>query len=172
MKQYNDQEDALKVLFTKLCPENNDLRFVLLKTTALNRLSGTNIFDIYSVSNHIYVSDIDEDLNSGKGDLINEIASVEIGGKSRNNYSFATKYYSYHKPNVYSIYDHHVSEMLWHFRNMYQFAEFKRYELKTYKIFSDVIKKFQMFYKLTGFSLREIDTYLWLAGKEYFPKTR
>lgn len=38
-------------------------------------------------------------------DLIEKIANVEIGGKRRRNYSFATKYCNFHRPNVYPIYD-------------------------------------------------------------------
>ncbi len=167
-----DKSRALKLLFTKLGPKNNDLSSVLLKATVLNNYASTNIIDISPVAKRIYELDIDKDLNSGKGDLVNEIALTEIGGEIWNFYSFATKYYSFHWPKVYPIYDKFVDKMLWHFRNKDQFTEFKRIELKTYKRFSKIIKEFRRFYRLTDFSLRELDHYFWIAGKEHFSKKR
>ena len=158
-------------MFCKLCPRNNDFSSVLLKVSVLNTFAGTQIYDIIPVAKHIYEKKIDQDLKSGKGDLVNKIALTKVPGqKTRNNYSFASKYYAFHKPRVYSIYDRYVDQMLWHFRKKDNFAEFKRIELKTYKVFAEVIKEFRRFYKLTDFSLREIDAYLWIAGKEHFKK--
>jgi len=33
-----------------------------------------------------------------------------------------------------------------------------------------VLKDFKKFYDIDEFNLRDIDKYLWIAGKEYFPK--
>lgn len=38
-------------------------------------------------------------------DLIEKIANVDFGGKRRRNYSFATKYCNFHRPDIYPIYD-------------------------------------------------------------------
>ena len=167
-----EKASPLKLLFTQWCPQNDNLNYVLLKAKVLNNNLGTRISDIQAVAKRIHELKIDEDLNSGKGELVNEIALSEIGGKTINNYSFATKYYSFHKPRIYPIYDQFAGKMLWHFRNVDQFAEFERKELKTYKRFSKIVKEFRRFYKLTEFSLREIDHYFWIGGKEYFSKKR
>jgi hypothetical protein len=37
--------------------------------------------------------------------------------------------------------------------------------------FVQIIMAFQKFYGLGNFSLRQIDIFLWLAGKEIFPRT-
>ena len=41
-------------------------------------------------------------------------------------------------------------------------------DLKKYERFLEIIHKFKQHYNLGNFSLRQIDIYLWLAGKEYF----
>ena len=108
-------------MFCKLCPRNNDFSSVLLKVSVLNTFAGTQIYDIIPVAKHIYEKKIDQDLKSGKGDLVNKIALTKVPGrKTRNNYSFASKYYAFHKPRVYSIYDRYVDQMLWHFRKNLQ----------------------------------------------------
>ena len=60
--------------------------------------------------------------------------------------------------------------MILYFKDKDNFDDFKKSDLKKYSKFVDVINKFKSFYELSNFSMKEIDTYLWLAGKEYFPK--
>ena len=50
------------------------------------------------------------------------------------------------------------------------FLLLKNKELKLHPKFADIINDFQNFYDLSGYSLKEIDTFLWLAGKEHSPK--
>ncbi|MBB5021366.1 hypothetical protein [Desulfurispira natronophila] len=50
------------------------------------------------------------------------------------------------------------------------FHTFKKSDLKSYVNFKTAVEKFRCFYGLEQFSLKEVDVYLWLAGKEYFPK--
>jgi hypothetical protein len=56
-----------------------------------------------------------------------------------------------------------------YFKKTDKFASFKKDELKIYYRFIEIIHEFKKFYNLDNFSLREIDIYLWLAGKKYFP---
>ena len=44
----------------------------------------------------------------------------------------------------------------------------KRIRLKNYSIFKEILIKFRSKYKLEKYSLKEIDQYIWLLGKEYF----
>jgi len=60
--------------------------------------------------------------------------------------------------------------MLWHYKLQDNFDRFARPNLKQYRHFVQIIEAFQSFYELTEYSLREIDIFLWLAGKEWFPK--
>jgi len=169
LENYTLQEKSLSLLFHSYCPENNQLEQVLLKVSALNDFYSTNIFDTYTVAKHIINCNIDKDLKSGNESLVNKVAPVTINGKTRNFYSFASKYCSHHKPESYPIYDSYVDKMLMHFKKKDKYDCFTKQELKDYRRFIAIIKNFQKHYNLQSFTLREIDIYLWLAGKEYFP---
>ena len=51
-----------------------------------------------------------------------------------------------------------------------KFSNFKVADLKNYTEFNRILNDFKNYYKLDNFSLKEIDMFLWKAGKEYFPK--
>ena len=142
----------------------------MLKVSTLNDFYSTNIFDTYSVARHILDTNVDSRLEAKDYSLVNDIARVSIKGKVRNLYSFASKYCSHHKPESFPIYDSFVETMLLHFQSVSRFSEFKKDDIKTYERFVEIIRSFQTYYELGMFSLREIDIYLWLAGKEYFPR--
>lgn len=114
--------------------------------------------------------DVDKRLDEEDVNLVNEIQKVIISGKEKHFYSFASKYCSHHRPESYPIYDSYVDQVLSYFRNRDKFYKFKNGDLKEYSAFKRVLAEFQKFYDLQQFSLKEIDWYLWLFGKEYFPK--
>lgn len=58
------------------------------------------------------------------------------------------------------------------FKNRDHFCDFKNKDLKDYPKFISVIKQFMAYYKLSKFTLKEIDKYLWQLGKEYYNKTQ
>ena len=170
LENYRTQEAALKLLFHQFCLENNSLELVLLKVTALNQFYSTNIYDTYSMAKHIIDMRIDERLHRGDLALVNALALITLKKKQKNFYSFASKYCSHHNPKAFPIYDSFVEKMLVRHAKADRFFEFKKAELKKYERFVEVIKAFQRFYGLEDFSLREIDVFLWLAGKELFPR--
>ena len=176
LENYKLQEQSLNLLFHSYCPNNNQLEQILLKVSALNDFYSTNIFDTYTVAKHILKCNIDKDLSAGNEALVNKIAKVDINGdingKTRNFYSFASKYCSHHNSKSYPIYDYYVDNMLRHFRKKDKFCTFYNSELKEYKSFVEIFEEFQKHYKLSDFSLRNIDIYLWQAGKEYFPRKK
>jgi len=173
LKKYKMQEESLNLLFNEW-PENKELEQILLKVSALNDFYSTRIFDTYSVANHIFDCNIDKDLKAGKKELVKKISEVPKKDKSkpRKFYSFASKYCSHHNSKSYPIYDYYVDNMLRHFRKKDKFCTFYNSELKEYKSFVEIFEKFQKHYKLSDFSLRNIDIYLWQAGKEYFPRKK
>jgi hypothetical protein len=170
LENYRSQEGALKLLFHTFCLENNSLERVLLKVTALNQFYSTNIYDTYSMAKHIIDMQIDERLQSDDLTLVNELALITLKKKQKNFYSFASKYCSHHNPTAFPIYDSFVEKMLVRRAKAECFFEFKKAELKKYERFVQIIKAFQQFYGLENFLLREIDIFLWLAGKELFPR--
>ena len=170
---YNAQESALYKLFREFCPENKRLDDVLLKVTALNAFYSTNIFSVYAVSKHILSLDIDDRLDQDDISLVTDIASGHGvkgsgNGKEKCFYSFATKYCSHHRPEIFPIYDSYVEKMLIHLRNKDGFAVFDQAELRNSSRFKDIILALRDFYSLREFTLKEIDRYLWQYGKEMF----
>ena len=171
LKKYKMQEESLNLLFNEW-PENKEIEQILLKVSALNDFYSTYIFDTFTVAQHIKDCKIDKKLNAGNQDLVNIIAKVDIKDKEKNFYSFASKYCNHHKSESYPIYDYYVDKMLMHFKKKDRFDTFINEDLKEYQSFVRIITKFQKFYKLSAFTLRDIDIYLWLAGKAYFPKKK
>jgi hypothetical protein len=137
----------------------------------LNDFYSTNIFDTHAVAKHIATRDVDARLAAGDQCLVNDMAVVTIGGKTRNNYSFASKYCNHHRPDAFPIYDSYVAKMLLHFRKTDDFASFDLAALKQYDLFVQAILAFRKHYALEQFSLRQIDIYLWLCGKDSFKKS-
>ncbi len=170
LENYHLQEDALNKLFLELCPQNDDIVSVLLKCSTLNDFYSTNIFSIYPVAKHILSLSIDERLKAGDVTLVRDIQFIEISGKQRNFYSFATKYCSHHNPAEYPIYDSYVDAVLRYFQRIDGFMDFSKNDLKDYASFKSILEGFQKQYGLEAFSLKQIDQYIWQLGKEFFPK--
>jgi hypothetical protein len=61
--------------------------------------------------------------------------------------------------------------VLIYFRKKDGFSKFKNKDLENYKRFKEVILEFREYYKLGSLSLRQLDMYLWVLGKENFPST-
>lgn len=172
LENYVLQESSLKKLFTVTYPDNKDIDNVLIKVCALNDFYSTNIFSPFTVAKHIISLDIDDKLKSEDLSIVNKIAEIKVtGGKTRNFYSFASKYCSHHKPKAYPIYDSFAEKMLLHFKSTDNFYNFDKDNLKDYTKYKNIILKFRDFYGLHDYDLKQIDKYLWIRGKEYFPKT-
>lgn len=170
LENYSLQEKALDKLFFDLCPENTDITDILLKVSALNDFYSTNIFSVYPVAKHILSLEIDTRLKAGDVTLVNDIKQITINGKERNFYSFASKYCSHHNPLDYPIYDSYVDTVLKYFKKRGRFTSFGVNDLKNYIHFKRVLVDFRAFYGLEEYNLKELDKYLWLLGKKYFPK--
>ena len=166
-KRFGKSENAIRLLCEKF-PDNRSYESVLLKSTIINALYSTQIRAIVLVAEHILALDIDEDIRHGEPDVVDRIARVTISGKQRNNYSFATKYCSFHNPSAYPIYDSFVDGLLASYQKQDDFSRFNSAELKNYQRFKQVLNDFREFYGLTDVSFKELDIFLWLYGKEWF----
>jgi hypothetical protein len=164
-------EKALETLFTKTWVRNDDMDGIIPKVCTLDKIYATNLFKPFNVAKRILDLKIDKRLEKGDLGLVNEIAKVtDSNGKTRDNYSFATKYCSFHRPLVYPIFDNNVRLMLTHFKNKDGYCKFTQGDLRCYPKFVNIIEGFQKKYGLTQFSFKKLDHYLWMAGKEYFGK--
>lgn len=170
LENYKLQESALDKLFFKLVPTNTSISDILIKAATLNDFYSTNIFSIFTVSQHILSLNIDDRLKVGDERLVDDMKNIVINNNNKAFYSFATKYCSHHNPADFPIYDSFVDKVLRHFRNVDGFSNFKNYELKTYTKFKSILHDFQIFYGLENYSLKDLDKFLWQFGKEYFPK--
>lgn len=174
-KDYKLTESSLKKLFTQTYPLNVEVTDVLIKVCSLDSIFHTNLNENQGiVAKHIVSLEIDKRLKINDIGLVNEIAKIKANGKVKNFYSFATKYCSNHKPLDYPIYDSKADSMLQHFQKVDNFYKsgFQPDDLKNYPVYRNILLEFQKFYNLDKYNLREIDKYLWLAGKEYFPRPK
>ena len=171
LENYVWQEHSLRKLFAKTYPRNVDMEDVLIKVCSLNNFYSTNIFSPFTVAKHIVDLDIDRRLSKHDLTLVNNIAAVKVNNhKTINFYSFATKYCSHHFPECYPIYDYFVEKMLMNLKRRDNFFKFKKDDLKHYPTYYVVLTQFRKQYELDSFTLKEIDKYLWQAGKECFPR--
>ncbi len=168
-EQYTAQERALEKLFHEMAPGNDTIEEVILKVTVLNKFYATNIMSVYPVAKHIQSLEIQERLGNGDLTLVEDIATVDHGGKSIRHYSFATKYCSHHVPERFPIYDAYIQKMLCYFQQRDNFCSFSSAALQDYQTFYAVLTAFQTYYGLRSFGLKELDMYLWQLGKEAFP---
>ena len=170
LENYVLQESSLRKLFSKTYPLNNSLDEVLIKVCSLNDFYSTNIYSPFTIAKHIVALNIDDSLSKHDIRIVDRIARVKINGRKFNFYSFATKYCSHHKPRTFPIYDFYVEKMLWYYRERSKFFKFSKPDLKSYPKFKQILESFRKYYGLKKYDLKQIDQYLWLAGKKYFPR--
>ncbi|MGX2983695.1 hypothetical protein [Helicobacter sp. 23-1045] len=170
MENYREQESSLNKLFHRTYPRNDDLDDILAKVATLNDFYSTNIFNIFAVAKHIKgVVGVDLRLQNGDENLVGEIATVSINGKVKHFYSFATKFCSHHNEADFAIYDSYVEKMLLYFQKRDRFGDFKGADLRDYGRFKKALNDFKAFYGLDC-NLKQLDMYLWQAGKKHFSK--
>lgn len=165
-------DKALLRLFQTF-PHNQQTEHVMFKVLGLNALYNTNINAVTPVVKHIVSLDIDPQLAVGAPELVNAIALTPLNdGQTHRNYSFATKYCSWHVPAAYPIFDNVVEKLVYEYQQLDQFTGFFwRNELAgDYRKFKAIVAALRDAYGLTDFSFKELDKFLWLYGKEYFGK--
>ncbi|MCZ7539193.1 MAG: hypothetical protein M5U29_04595 [Anaerolineae bacterium] len=152
--QYAEQFDkSEKVVENSSCadwlislPANTQLEDILLKVVAINALYSTRIYSPRPVAEHILKARIDDMLTRGDTEAVERIRVVQFGDKTRNNYSFASKYCAWHNPDSYPIYDGFVDQTLWDYRKRDGFARFQRQSLWRYAEFKQIVVAFREHY--------------------------
>jgi hypothetical protein len=162
-----DVEHGLKQLIDAF-PKNSDLGHVLVKVAAINVLYRTLIFGVFEVAKMIKDAAIDPLLESGDPRVVEKITKVTYTGKTRSNYSFATKYCSWHRAEMYPIFDSRVDFCLRSYRAMHPFAKFTQNDLWDYEKFKKIVTAFRDHYGLGSLTYKEIDKFLYQLGNEYF----
>ncbi len=160
-------EKALAELFA-LFPTNDDPAHVLLKVVTLNRLYSTQILAVHDVATHIVVNskEIDRALEQGTPEIADRIAKVEIKGAIRNNFSFASKYCSWHNESAYPIWDSRVDIYLRRLQREKHFCPtFGNANQWDYPKFKDVMVCLSKVYDLGSLTFKEIDKFIWWQGE-------
>jgi hypothetical protein len=163
-------EDALEALFSQF-HKNTEPAHVLLKVIALNDLYSTQIPlygdripTVWEVVDHIVDLRIDSALDLGSPDLVYNIAKIEIRNSIHFNYSFATKYCNWQRPEFFPIYDSRVDEYLWHLSSQGLIGHFDRQELKKYSKLKEIVNEFRDRYGLGDLNFKQIDKFLYYEG--------
>ena len=164
-------EHALEALFSQF-RENINPAHVLLKVTTLNDFYSTQIPlyskripTVFEVANHIVKLGIDSRLGLGSSDLVYDIAKTEVANKGVHyNYSFATKYCNWHRPDFYPIYDSRVEEYLWYLQDSGLINPFQRQDLKRYYVFKEIVTGLRDGFLPERFTYKEIDKFLYYEG--------
>ena len=148
-------------------PANTQFEHILIKVVTVNSLYATGILAVGAVTAHILSHNIDMRLDGGAPELVENIARVEVKeGVFRRNYSFASKYCSWHNPAAYPIFDSFVERLIWQYQVQDNFSNFKRGSLWSYPTFKNAVEAFRTHYRLTDFSFKQLDKFLWMYGKE------
>ncbi len=189
-KHYREEEICLLKTF-KRYPTNNDFCSVLIKVCVLDSLYSTNVgkmkgmegeSGIYAMAKQISSAhDLDEQIKEGKPEAIELIADKII--INSHCFSFATKYcfhsykalYDEDFKNPYPIYDKFVNYMLSYFKDripQLNIGKIKKFNNLPNLVSS--IKSLIIYLEEQGgkYTFRDIDHYLWVAGKFYFEKPK
>ncbi len=173
--QYAEPDKAINRA-VKDYSNNTDFAEVILKATLINSIYSTQIFDILSMANHIVnIVKLNNMLNEGDKRAVDCIRIgagiiVKKSGKERDNYSFATKYCSFHNPNKYPIYDSAISNLLIRANKDYKWIskitdEKLGMNFKEYSYYVDFLDKFLETVDIDKFGYREADKGLWIYAK-------
>ena len=147
--------------------EGNDISTIYKKVVLLNSLYSTNIFGTFNVAIKIHkITNFQKRVNDGDLTLIDDIRYNDIGGKTKDLYSFATKYCHHHNSKCYPIFDGIVAEMI--FSNLKNNGiKVLKYKLRQYPYFKSMIDKLAEIWELPNDYLYDkLDKYLWNKGKE------
>jgi len=160
-------DEAVAAVFGSF-PQNDHPGQVLAKVAVLNSLYFTNILAVREVALSIVNAQVDPMLDQGSPEVLRALATHTIRGRPRHNFSFATKYAHWHRPDAYPIYDTFVRQQLLAYRRQDKFAAFRPQDLRS-PMFVPIFEQFRRFYGLEGCPLREIDKWLWRQGKGLRP---
>jgi hypothetical protein len=171
-------EKALADLLAKY-PNNTNEAQVLLKVLTLNDLYSTQIPlrapdrpNVFDIAECIPRLGLDQALQERSLEIVNVISVTQFPGKKRvNRFSFATKYASWHRQNVYPMWDRNVQNYLTCLRGLHRLEWDKfsdGFKLSSndwgYPEFHALMVRFRVHYGLEDMSFKDLDKFLWLHG--------
>lgn len=164
LNKYPEQEKILENLFSN--SDNSNFETILTKTIYLNEFYSTRLDNVIGMARHIEKLNIDSRLKANDLTLLEDIANTP--SEMNNAYSFASKYCCWHKPDVYPILDSYAKGVLYKMNKKYKFMpQFTRNVISySYDFYCMIYEKFIQYFNLQNYTLKQIDRFLWLFGKE------
>lgn len=164
LDKYPEQENILAELFSN--EDNSNLKIVLTKTIFLNEFYSTHLDNAVGMAKHIVNLNINKKLKNNDISLVEDIAFTP--SKMKNAYSFASKYCSWHKPDTYPIFDSYAKGVLYRMNEKFGFMpQFTQKSISSsYIFYCNVYKNFIHYFHLQNYTLKQIDRFLWLFGKD------
>ena len=185
-KQFADDDEnkaiepALTDLFAKY-PHNTSEAQVLLKVVTLNVLYSTQIPtrapdcpNVFDIAECIPKLNIDRAFKESSLEIVNTISTTQFPGKRQiNRFSFATKYASWHRQDIYPMWDGNVQTYLTCLRKLHpaewvKFADGFRLSSNewSYLEFHALMVRFRDHFGLTEVSFKNLDKFLWWHGRD------
>lgn len=172
-------ESAINMLFNRLLPDNTAKEQVFAKIGLLNDVYSTNLSNkqktrIAEIISSEHEFDRIVKAENTNAEYFNDLCLRIKKDPDVNEapYSFLSKYFSHHNPNYYPIFDGYVEIMLKWYRDHsncgFCFSN-EALSRREYGEFASVIKDFKTKFNLKS-SIKEIDQFLWTAGKIFFFK--
>lgn len=169
--EYSRTEAYLFDLFQKYFPDNNSPEQVMIKVFAINLLYKTYIRWLPAVVTHILQCDIDNMLRNNDINAVHVLTPVKFKTKTKHLKSFATKYCSFHKPDIFPLFDSNASYALYKYNKIYKFSpHVTRTSLLSYENYIETINSFRTYFNIENYNYKNIDKYLWKYGKELLDK--
>ena len=176
---YQAEDLAVRVLFrgnNSYYAKNDTLEKILVKVASLDNFYATKIPRIFDLACNIFkIKDLDKRLADADITLVDQIkVNTYINPKgqrvTRNEYSFATKFCSAHNPEKFPIFDSYVKKVLWNLKEMYSdvFSFKSKNPLRNYQEYKTALDELMNHWGL-NLNYKELDRYLWLLGKQFFP---
>ena len=127
---------------------------------------------MFDIARCIPKLDLDQAFMSRSLQIVNAISTIQFPQKAKiNRFSFASKYASWHRPDVYPMWDGHVQNYLTCLRKLYRtkwdtFAE--GFPLSSnqwgYPEFHALMTRLRIHFSLAEISFKNLDKFLWWHG--------
>ena len=183
--QFNDDDEAkisepaLSDLFNRY-PDNTDEAQVLLKVVTLNLFYSTQIPTrspdrptVFDLAKRIPKLNVDRAFKEGSLKIVNTISTTQFPRKKPvNRFSFATKYASWHRQDIYPMWDSKVQNYLTRLRILHRvewdkFADGFRLSSNDwgYPEFYKLMDRMRAHFNLVEVSFKDLDKFLWWHGR-------
>lgn len=172
-------EPALTDLFGRY-PDNTSEAQVLLKVVTLNLLYSTQIPtrsanrpNVFDLAKRIPKLNVDRAFKEGTLEIVDTISITQFAGKKPvNRFSFATKYASWHRQDIYPMWDSKVQNYLTCLRKLHRvewdkFADGFRLSSNDwgYLEFYKLMERMRTRFHLVEVSVKDLDKFLWWHGR-------